>query len=375
MNELTKKRDTTIDCMKGIAITLMVIGHSGFLHTQFLSLFHMAVFFMISGYLWNDKYSESVLSAKQYILRKVKSLWLPFVLWNMGMLLCNNLFLQMHIFTDNPAALSLAPNITVHSYLTLKDMVKPGIKLLFFRTDLELGGATWFLATLFLISVLHLCVRFLCRHIRHGELLFYLIGFFCLLYCQLCCMGVTFPRSLLIRRAFFSYFPFLIGYYFRKYENPVVEKKFSPVFFLCSLGILLLAVFFKWNNSVGQAISENILVYGVLTVAGWYFCRMLSLWCPEKIKSILSYLGNHSLSIVLCHFLSFRLVSWIYVLITAKSPLLIASFPTITVDVPGWLWIVYTFTGIVLSLLLRLAGTTVRNSLMAFHPQKNTVKA
>lgn len=49
-------RDHTLDCMKGIAIILMVLGHAGPKFVQvgrFISLFHMGLFFMISGYLWN----------------------------------------------------------------------------------------------------------------------------------------------------------------------------------------------------------------------------------------------------------------------------------------------------------------------------------
>lgn len=364
MDKLTQKRDTTIDCMKGIAITLMVMGHSGFPFSDFLALFHMAVFFMISGYLWNDKYAQTVSSAKQYVLRKIKTLWLPFVLWNLSMLLCSNLLLSLHIFTDDPSALALSDNIPIHTYLTGKEMVKPAIKMLFFRTDLELGGATWFLAALFIVSILHLAVRFVCRHMKHGETLFYGISFAVLIYCQLCCMGLKIPGKLMIRRAFFAYLPFLMGYYFRRIQNLAAGKKYSLFLFILSAGLLVTAFHLKWTNSVNDAVSENVLVYGLLTASGWFLCRIPSLYCPEKLKEGIVYLGKHTLCIVLCHFLAFRIVSWLYVLITGAPSVLIASFPIIVTG-DGFMWVIYTVSGMAVSLLLGFAGTKIKFCLLS----------
>ena len=46
---MAKQRDPVIDSMRGIGIVLMVLGHSGFPGTDFIYLFHMALFFMLSG--------------------------------------------------------------------------------------------------------------------------------------------------------------------------------------------------------------------------------------------------------------------------------------------------------------------------------------
>lgn len=39
------QRDTTLDCIKGYGICLMVCGHSGFPYRNWIYLFHMALFF------------------------------------------------------------------------------------------------------------------------------------------------------------------------------------------------------------------------------------------------------------------------------------------------------------------------------------------
>lgn len=73
-----------IDIAKGIGISLVVLGHttitiSGgigkFVH-DFLYLFHMPLFFLISGYLYNHKREQTLWS---YSKRKLYSLAIPFL--------------------------------------------------------------------------------------------------------------------------------------------------------------------------------------------------------------------------------------------------------------------------------------------------------
>ena len=75
MNE--KKRVLWIDVARGIAILLVVLGHCiGNLFNpgnRFILAFHMPLFFFLSGMC----ISESVISAKNYLVKKVKTLLVP----------------------------------------------------------------------------------------------------------------------------------------------------------------------------------------------------------------------------------------------------------------------------------------------------------
>lgn len=75
-------RDEKVDIFKGIAILCVVLGHCGFPYTEYLYLFHMAAFIMISGYCFNEAHSESLTSFAKYIVRKLKTLYLPYALFN-----------------------------------------------------------------------------------------------------------------------------------------------------------------------------------------------------------------------------------------------------------------------------------------------------
>ncbi len=67
-----QKRDKTLDVLKGIGIILMVVGHSGSRLANFIYLFHMALFFMASGYVWNDKKVKNFTALKQGVLARVR---------------------------------------------------------------------------------------------------------------------------------------------------------------------------------------------------------------------------------------------------------------------------------------------------------------
>lgn len=69
---LSNKRNDTYDIVKGIAIILMVIGHSGcpYYLKNYIYLFHMPIFYFVSGYFFNEKYLN-------IIKRKLNQLYRP----------------------------------------------------------------------------------------------------------------------------------------------------------------------------------------------------------------------------------------------------------------------------------------------------------
>lgn len=64
-----EKRDIIIDIMEGILMLLVVSCHAQGPGHRLIYLFHMACFFMISSYLWEDRKGVKIDSA----LHKTKS--------------------------------------------------------------------------------------------------------------------------------------------------------------------------------------------------------------------------------------------------------------------------------------------------------------
>lgn len=71
-----KNRILWIDCLKGIAILLVVIGHNANeTISRFFFCFHMPLFFILSGFLFSPK------PYKQHLLKSAKRLLFPYVFY------------------------------------------------------------------------------------------------------------------------------------------------------------------------------------------------------------------------------------------------------------------------------------------------------
>lgn len=86
------KRNQWVDVAKGIAIILMVLGHTAIPDSlsRFIYSFHMPLFFIASGMMttWT-KYS-----VKKFVYKKIKNLIAPFLIYSGGVLMLMNKFLD-----------------------------------------------------------------------------------------------------------------------------------------------------------------------------------------------------------------------------------------------------------------------------------------
>ena len=128
--------------MRGIGIVLMVLGHSGFPGTDFIYLFHMALFFMLSGWLFSLRGGPV-----HFIKRKTVTLWLPFVLANTAFTVLSNLLLKLNILTSDERILQL-PGNAVTTPVTVKDVIGRTVHWCVFDGGTQLGGAMWFILSL-----------------------------------------------------------------------------------------------------------------------------------------------------------------------------------------------------------------------------------
>ena len=85
--------NTGITNIKALGIMLMVLGHSmcSIPHViPFISMFHMPLFFIASGYCFNEKYLDAPLT---FLKKRAKGLYVPFVKYGILFALLHPLFL------------------------------------------------------------------------------------------------------------------------------------------------------------------------------------------------------------------------------------------------------------------------------------------
>ena len=80
-------RDATFDVMKGIAILAMVIGHCQIpdLLGKFIFVWHMPLFFLVSGYFYKPK------EEKEYIRKNTRQLVLPYIVTSLVLILLSGI--------------------------------------------------------------------------------------------------------------------------------------------------------------------------------------------------------------------------------------------------------------------------------------------
>lgn len=97
ITESQRQHFSWIDTLRFIAIVLMVIGHSGAptIITNFIYGFHMPLFFVLSGFLYNDcKWRQR--GWHSFIKSRFNSYIIPYILWGIVNLIVNALYELSH---------------------------------------------------------------------------------------------------------------------------------------------------------------------------------------------------------------------------------------------------------------------------------------
>ena len=345
---MAKQRDPVLDSMRGIGIVLMVLGHAGFPGSGFIYLFHMALFFMLSGWFFSPHISESVHGLGRFARRKLVTLWLPFVAANTVYTLLTNLFLKINILTGDERILAL-PGNTVTTPVTIKDIIGRTVHWCLFDGGTQLGGAMWFIQALFQLSLLYAAVEFLLKKLLHGNDTLIPQG---LLSGVLLWLGWRAQRvgwnvwGLGIVAS--CYCLFYLGTVLRRVQRPHSPERGA----LCCAGAFAVLLMLGHFGSVGLADNSytSPLYLLAASLAGWMLvyegAHLLTL--VPALGHTCSALGRATMPIVILPFLAFKLVTWLGLLATGGENYLLAAFPVYFNG--GLWWVAYTAAGLALPL-------------------------
>jgi fucose 4-O-acetylase-like acetyltransferase len=143
-------RDQTLDILKGFGIILKVVAHSGAPSwlSKTIYTFHMPLFFVASGWFFSERNLDD---CRNFAVRKIKSIYLPYWKWCVIFLLLHNVFYSVGILNS-----SFGANGCVSHFYSVKDMAFNALNFTFRMTYYEgfLLGAYWFVRSLLWGSLL-----------------------------------------------------------------------------------------------------------------------------------------------------------------------------------------------------------------------------
>ena len=252
---VSRGHNAQVSIAKALGIILMVMGHAGcpgYLH-DFIYLFHMPLFFFLSAYFFRD--AKVVDSAGQYVVRKFKNLYWPYIKWSIIFLLLHNLFFQIGFYDNSLSWQELFVNVKC----SVRGMWQ-GERML---------GAYWFLISLFWESLLFGLIIWI-KHktkSRYFDLiavvLLFLVGYYA-------------PIDLLVNREMVILPIFYLGYWAGTHKtNFSISRSHLLIALLVCLPLLCyLATFMKVD--VGQGKFYNSILFLVGSLAGIYLMIILS---------------------------------------------------------------------------------------------------
>lgn len=342
-----KQRNTTIDIGKGIAIILMSIGHSYCPERldRFIPLFHMAFFFMMSGYCFSIK---KVQTPKDFIWKRITGLYFPFVKWGIVFVFLHNLFSHLLLLTD--------PSI-----YSFKEMCWKAFTTIprFIPTE-EMMGPYWFLTSLFYVSLFSYFLFWISEKLKMKEYaraclftFFYILGF--ILIKSHITISDHIIRTMIVSFLFYS------GFLWKKYQNKIPYTIWGTTL---SFIILLFGVFTKYHRiGIPDLHFENPILFLIYSFSGCYLLLSISSLLNQNyyIRHILSYIGEYTLTILLTNMLCRRVLHVLrYHFFHTESPLTPPTRDSL------W-WIAYTLFMIIVPLAIRYIYIHYKHNLQRYY--------
>lgn len=352
-------RDDTLDIMKGLCILFVVLGHTYTpVISNFVYLFHVAVFFMVSGYCFSDKYLESWKGIGTLLKKRFLSLWVPYVCWNFIFLLLQNLFLKMGLITDDPHYFDLNPvtNYGFVKFLPISAFPKTILKSFFFMNCRPFVGGLWFLGGLFFVTITYCVIEYVLKKLKIEKfhlvvsVILLCLGFFINKKGILSNFGIT--KQIVI--IFETEILFTIGYSIKRWKliREISISKLLLIFVGSTISLIILMNF--GTISIASNIITNPLYYLAVSFLGWYF-----VWSTSKlinmirIKKFFLLCGNRTIPILALHTLSFKIITmiqyWIY---NRDDYVVISLFPVFKNSI-GWA-ILYVMVGVGIPLIISI---------------------
>mgnify|MGYP000575721543 CR=1 FL=1 len=326
--------DKRISVVKAICIILMVVGHSGcpVALNKALYLFHMPCFFFISGFLLKDKYLDDML---HFFKRKVKSYWIPFVKWSLVFLLLHNVFYHIHFYR------------TEYGRTEYLDKL---FHILTMTGSEQLLGGYWFLKELLYASIISLLGLKLCHQLFHWKEIrngIFLIAIFLILSYILGIVPFKIPT--VGHRTMLACAYFMVGYSFHK----TVYRKYHNLWVGISAFIVLGIISLFFGSSM-DVTGVKTIAYFSASLIGIFALLNIAGCISGVVQDALNYVGQKTLYILTFHFISFKLVSLLLVMVFDLPIERLQDFPIIntrngSID---FVWMIYTTFGVVVPVVL-----------------------
>lgn len=345
-----EKRSDYIDVIKGIGIISIVIGHIcgdllGFPIGPFVYSYHIMVFVFIAGFCMKEEHFQNPAS---YIGKNITKMFIYYFLYNLFFILLHNTLVNAGL-------------IDAEIY-TIRQFMYNIFGALAFRTNEKLLGAFWFIPMYLIAKCIFVMVQSWIQKTKYKKIMNWLTFIF------FAYIGTYLSYNSIAINFFAEYsllaIPFLyMGYYvktkWKTFQKYVPALAVIPAFVL--IWFLIPRLPGKIDYSMHQIIHP--FIFYPFSLLGIYYCFALAKGISKLgwLNKTFAYIGKDSIHIMALHFLSFKIVDYVYFMNFRENTTHLALFPTST---GSYLFIIYFVVGLGLPLLLAFLFRTVKNKVL-----------
>lgn len=334
------------DLVRGIGIFSIVIGHSCSAAIPYVYTYHLAIFFFVSGFLYNEK--KYGLDPFGHMAAKLKSSWPKYMIYMSIFILLRNLFQSIGINTPGPLYNRSFTMAALANAIVFQGMEPMGGTLWFvpfwILSCSIFGGIVWFsLHTPSRSTVLVTAISILFG-ISGAAFIF---------------RGLTLSYQLHLA---FLVQPFLACGWLMRRQLPNYRKLL--IWYIAIPCAVLLAWIVRHQQlyidiSLGRI--GNGWQYFLVAFLGIYCCMYLASLLERilPVSRLVSLWGRYSFDIMALHFLTFKIIDLIYGrLLLSDSIESYSAFPTAYSHI---LWPLYAILGTTIPAWIGLSAETIIN--------------
>lgn len=352
-------RTPSFTILKAIAIILVVIAHSA--APAYLSNFAYMVgvpaFFVLSGYFFK---LDNLDNTSDFVIRRTKTLYLPFIKWGVFFLILHNLFFEVGFLSESYGN---AQGGVTHPY-NWTQAAQHLWSMVFNMSGYDpfMAGAFWFFRALFLANIAFIFLFKATRQLGKFKtstlqvVSVIVLAFLLALWQASMGLHITGVAQGGYRELM-GIVLLGIGFLLRRAdETPDSSIWHNPIVMLAASSVVLMILTFVYPISMA-AKPGSVLSVPILTVAGtaaFIWLRGLSefiLQLPEKYTQWLQFTGENSLYIFVFHLLAFKVASMIKVDVYQLDWAMVGGHPVVQHELGDGFWLLYIFVGVILPIL------------------------
>lgn len=303
------QKNNQIEVVKFLGILLVVLGHSFGAGLFAAKLYHMPLFFFVSGLTLNTQQRVD-----EYIVKRIKRLYLPFVFYEVAYLILSPAFYVVGIVENSITTIAQLKIALEH--IILFDNFNILLSPIWFVTALFLAGILSFWSIRLINNMEFKIVRFIIPFIMIYSGLYLGTQTWSLIL-----WSYNFPHIISVVIMASGYI--ILGYLIK--ENTVLDinKNMGRVGILCLLFLMMFERYTLlradmrsniYEFKVFQPLFALVGIFGILSAAN-YILMLTSRVKNYKLEKIIYYIANHTFSVMCLHPLAFKAIGIIQVYI------------------------------------------------------------